>query len=72
VLFVNVGSVGKPKDRDVRACYAVLETTQLSVTLRRVPYDVASAAHAIRQTSLPARFARDLELAGAPEPAGMA
>ena len=69
VLFVNVGSVGKPKDRDIRSCYAVLETPQLSVTLRRVPYDVASAARMIRESSLPAKFARDLELAGAPEPA---
>jgi putative phosphoesterase len=72
VLFVNVGSVGKPKDRDIRGCYAVLETPQVSVTLRRVPYDVAAAAQAIRQTSLPAKFARDLELAGAPEPAAVA
>jgi putative phosphoesterase len=65
VLFVSVGSVGKPKDRDIRGCYAVLETPQLAVTLRRVAYDVAAAARAIRQTSLPAKFARDLELAGA-------
>jgi putative phosphoesterase len=72
VLFVNVGSVGKPKDRDIRGCYAMLETPQLSVTLRRVPYDVAAAAQAIRQTSLPAKFARDLELAGASEPAAVA
>src|SRR5262249_11170924 len=69
VLFLNVGSVGKPKDRDIRACYAVLETPQLSVTFRRVPYDVAAAARAIRQTSLPEKVARDLELAGAPESA---
>jgi predicted phosphodiesterase len=68
VLFLNAGSVGKPKDRDVRSCYAILETPQLSVTFRRVPYDVAAAAGAIRQTSLPAKFARDLELAGASEP----
>jgi putative phosphoesterase len=71
VLFVNVGSVGKPKDGDVRGCYALLETPQLTVTFRRVPYDVAAAAQAIRQTSLPAKFARDLELAGASEPAAV-
>jgi putative phosphoesterase len=27
VLFLNVGSVGKPKDGDWRACYAVLDTS---------------------------------------------
>jgi Calcineurin-like phosphoesterase superfamily domain len=27
VLFINAGSVGKPKDGDPRACYVVLDTT---------------------------------------------
>ena len=66
VLFVNVGSVGKPKDGDPRACYAVLEyTSQHPVTFRRVEYHVQSAAEAVRQSGLPDKFARDLELGGA-------
>ena len=65
VLFLNDGSVGKPKDKDPRACYALVDTTaQAPVTFRRVEYDVAAAAAAIRATELPHKFARDLELAG--------
>ncbi len=69
VTFVNVGSVGKPKDGDWRACYAVLQTApSLTVTFRRLTYDVASAAGAIRQTDLPEHFATDIETGGAPAP----
>ena len=64
VLFVNDGSVGKPKDLDPRACYAILEDGR--VELHRVAYDVASAAAAIRNTDLPREFASDIETGGAP------
>jgi putative phosphoesterase len=71
VLFVNVGSVGKPKDGDARACYAIVDFALAApVTFRRVSYDVAAAAGAIRGTDLPHKFARDLELAGAHDAAG--
>ena len=62
VRFVNVGSVGKPKDGDWRVCYAVLEP---EVTFRRVTYDVVAAARAIRATDLPHEFALDIETGGA-------
>jgi putative phosphoesterase len=66
VVFVNVGSVGKPKDGDPRACYALIElSADVQVTFRRVTYDVAGAARAIRDTDLPHKFASDLELGGA-------
>jgi putative phosphoesterase len=68
VLFVNAGSVGKPKDGDPRACYALLDLTSATpVHFRRVEYDIAGAASAIRATDLPHKFARDLELAGGRE-----
>ena len=71
VLFVNAGSVGKPKDHDPRACYVMLDTnaSPQMATFRRVEYDVASIAEALRNSELPDKFARDLELAGAPAPA---
>ena len=65
VLFVNAGSVGKPKDGDWRACYAVLDTEAPAVQFIRLDYDVATAAAAIRATDLPAEFAADLERGGA-------
>ena len=62
VTFLNVGSVGKPKDADWRACYAVIENG--SPSLRRVEYDVKAAAAAIRASALPSEFAADIESGG--------
>ena len=66
VLFLNVGSVGKPKDDDWRACYAVLDTKRAVADFVRVEYDLARVASAIRASELPAQFAADLERAGTP------
>ena len=64
VLFVNDGSVGKPKDLDWRACYAILDNG--GVSFRRVEYDMHAAAAAIRATDLPHEFAFDIESGGVP------
>lgn len=64
VLFLNVGSVGKPKDGDWRACYAVFDTATLDVQFVRVAYDIATVTDAIRESDLPDEFAVDLEQAG--------
>jgi len=68
VLFVNAGSVGKPKDGDWHACYIVLDPSDAAnpVEFIRVSYDVASEAAAIRATELPDKFAMDIETGGAP------
>ena len=71
-LFVNVGSVGKPHDGDPRACYAVLDLGRESrVELRRVDYDGAAAAEAVRRAGLPVEFAEILERGGTPVAAGV-
>ena len=74
VLFVNVGSVGKPKDGDPRACYALSTWhRRRRSNFRRIEYDIAAAASAIRATELPHKFARDLgtgrcaSIVGSPE-----
>jgi putative phosphoesterase len=65
VLFVNAGSVGKPKDGDPRACYAVVEPGAADpVQFIRVPYDVGAVATAIRASDLPDEFAVDIETGG--------
>jgi putative phosphoesterase len=67
VMFLNAGSVGKPKDGDWRACYAILEIGDPpTATFHRVTYDVKKAAAAIRATELPHEFAADIESGGAP------
>jgi putative phosphoesterase len=67
VLFVNAGSVGKPKDGDSRACYIVLDPSDQAnpVEFIRVPYDIAREAAAIRASDLPDKFATDIETGGA-------
>jgi predicted phosphodiesterase len=52
LLLVNPGSVGQPRDGDPRAAYAVLDFAERSVELRRVDYDIASAAQAILKEGL--------------------
>ena len=65
-LFVNTGSVGKPKDGDPRAGYVLADFgSALTIAVRRVAYDVAAAALAVRSSGLPAHFADLLETGGA-------
>jgi putative phosphoesterase len=67
VMFLNAGSVGKPKDGDWRACYAILEMGDPpTATFQRVTYDVKKAAAAIRATELPHEFGSDIETGGTP------
>ncbi|PWH19506.1 MAG: YfcE family phosphodiesterase [Ardenticatenia bacterium] len=56
---VNDGSVGKPKDSDPRACYAILEAADrdLRVTFVRVAYDIERTARAIEASEMPHEFA---------------
>lgn len=51
--FINVGSVGQPRDHDSRACYAIYDTELNTITLRRVEYDIAAAQQAILSQGLP-------------------
>jgi diadenosine tetraphosphatase ApaH/serine/threonine PP2A family protein phosphatase len=57
----TVGSVGQPRDGNVQAMYALMDTDRSQLTFHRVPYDYAAAASAIRATDLPAFFADRLE-----------
>jgi putative phosphoesterase len=62
VLFVNCGSVGKPKDGDTRASYAVLrrEAGEVVADIDRVEYDVASVAREVGEAGLPGEYADKL------------
>jgi predicted phosphodiesterase len=66
---VNIGSVGKPKDGDPRACYVLLEINDRSsvsekntigVDFIRFHYDVQKAAFAIENSPLPKAYAASL------------
>jgi putative phosphoesterase len=65
VLFVNCGSVGKPKDGDPRAGFAILRQSAegVEVTIERVEYDAAGVAEEVRRAGLPGEYADKLLLA---------
>ena len=63
VLFVNCGSVGKPKDGDPRAAFAVLRPAALEVTIERVTYDAGTVVEEVRSAGLPAEYADKLLVA---------
>jgi predicted phosphodiesterase len=67
--LINIGSVGKPKDGDPRACYALLtienpltkfDAQSVDIEFRRVEYDIERAAKAIEDSSLPNVYATAL------------
>ncbi|MBC7362620.1 MAG: metallophosphoesterase family protein [Candidatus Aminicenantes bacterium] len=64
-ILVNSGSVGKPKDGDPRAAYALLsfEDGRFKPEIIRVPYDVESMAKAVEQSGLPVEYAAMLRQA---------
>lgn len=66
VLFVNCGSVGKPKDGDPRAAFALLtrEDAGVQVSIPRVEYAAERVAGEVREAGLPGELA-DTLLAGA-------
>ncbi|MFB6144375.1 MAG: metallophosphoesterase [Candidatus Nanohaloarchaea archaeon] len=49
VEVVNPGSVGQPRDRRPEASYAVLDTGDMSVELKRTAYDVEKAAEEVEE-----------------------
>ena len=55
--FVNVGSVGQPRDGDWRAAYAIYDSELQTISLRRVEYDVVGAQETILAAGLPTLWA---------------
>jgi len=62
VVFVNCGSVGKPKDGDPRAAFALLEAREerIDVSIERVRYDTESVARQVAAAGLPDEYAEKL------------
>jgi diadenosine tetraphosphatase ApaH/serine/threonine PP2A family protein phosphatase len=58
--FINVGSVGQPRDGDWRAAYAVYDSADATIEIRRLEYDVESAQRKIREAGLPETLAARL------------
>jgi putative phosphoesterase len=65
VLFVNCGSVGKPKDGDARGAFAVLTAGNgsVQVSIERFEYDVEGVASEVLASGLPGELASQLRSA---------
>jgi len=59
--LVNPGSVGQPRDGDPRAAWLLVDTASWAAEWRRVEYDIAGAAAAIRAARLPDSLAERLQ-----------
>lgn len=60
--FINVGSVGQPRDGDWRAAYCIYDVAANDVEQRRVRYDVATAQEKIINAGLPPLLAKRLAI----------
>jgi diadenosine tetraphosphatase ApaH/serine/threonine PP2A family protein phosphatase len=58
--FVNVGSIGQPRDGVAAASYALLDTKKETLSIRRIPYDIELAQEKIRSAGLPESLAARL------------
>jgi diadenosine tetraphosphatase ApaH/serine/threonine PP2A family protein phosphatase len=58
--LVNCGAVGQPRDGDPHAAFGLFDTDERSLTVLRVPYDVAAAQAKIIAAGLPEVLAQRL------------
>ena len=58
--FINVGSVGQPRDGDPRATYVIFDPKVRQIRYRRLDYDIEAAQERVRLAGLPERLAARL------------
>ncbi len=58
--FVNVGSVGQPRDNNPKAAYVVYDVDEGTIELRRLDYNIEAAQKKILDAGLPPRLAERL------------
>ncbi len=59
--FINVGSVGQPRDRNPKPAYAIFDLLGNLIELRRVEYNIPAVQKKIRAAGLPESLAQRLE-----------
>ncbi len=60
--FVNVGSIGQPRDGNPKAGYVIFDLEEQTIEIRRLDYDIATAQKKILAAGLPERLAKRLAL----------
>ena len=61
--FVNVGSVGQPRDSNPDACMVILDEEAGTLEFFRIPYDISTSQNKILSEGLPSYLAERLQLA---------
>ena len=59
--FVNVGSIGQPRDRNIKAAYVTFDLIENLIELHRVDYDIPAVQKKILEAHLPVSLADRLE-----------
>jgi predicted phosphodiesterase len=59
--FINVGSIGQPRDRNPKAAYVIFDMLNNLIELQRLDYDIAATQRKIRAAHLPESLAQRLE-----------
>ena len=58
--IVNCGSVGQPRDKDLRSCYLIYDSRTQVLEFYRVAYDVEKTVNGIQAAALPSSLGRRL------------
>ena len=58
--FINVGSVGQPRDGNPKASYVIYDLDEGSIEIRRLDYDIGTTQRKILEAGLPPRLAHRL------------
>jgi predicted phosphodiesterase len=60
--IVNVGSVGQPRDTDMRASYCIFDVEKGDVLFRRIPFDIDAYREDQRKNKIPEKSSYFVEL----------
>ncbi len=55
--LINVGSVGQPRDGDPRAAYCIFDTSEGTISIKRVEYNISKTCDKILAAGLPQTLA---------------
>ena len=58
--IVNIGSVGQPRDGSNSAKYVIWDTSENTIEVKFIPYDIAAVVQKIRDAGLPEQHAERL------------
>ena len=53
LTLANPGSVGQPRNKDQRACYAILDTSNRTITFYRVTYELKDVRRTMAKNGYP-------------------